>query len=298
MKKLLKLLVIVLLLTNAGSLSAQKYFSSYKFDSTKTYAIATIDDSRFIGEFKEKTSESVVLTTLSGTEIKIPFGNIISIDEVEPSHVKHGEYWFPNPHAERYFLGNSAIPLDQGEGYFQNIWIFLNTINIGITDFISIGGGLELISSFGAGQPIFFVTPKAGFKLFDKLHAGIGALYVSVPNFANDRSNFGSLYAIVTYGSHDYNVTGGLGWDFVKGEFTSKPMINISGMARIRKNFALISENWILPLASEGHQDMILSYGVRFFGESISVDLAFLNNAHIVQLIFIGIPYVDFVVKF
>ena len=297
MKKLFKLFVVILL-CNAGSLLAQKDFSAYKFDSTKTYAIETIDDTRFIGKFQGKESGSVVLKTMSGTEIKIPIKNIKSIEEVKPSQLKDGEYWFQNPHAERYFLGNSAIPLDAGEGYYQNIWILLNTFNVGISDFMSIGGGFELLSAFGTGNAIFFVTPKAGFKIVDKFHAGVGALYVSVPNFANDRSTFGSLYAIGIYGSHDHNITGGLGWGFVEGEFVKHPMINISGMTRIRKNFALISENWILPLDAEGNQNMLLSYGVRFFGENISVDLAFINNRHIVQMIFIGIPYVDFVVKF
>ncbi|MBE9480617.1 MAG: hypothetical protein IMY69_02855 [Bacteroidetes bacterium] len=42
----------------------------------------------------------------------------------------------------------------------------------------------------------------------------------------------------------------------------------------------------------------IFSYGVRFFGERISVDLGFINNKDIIEEIVIGIPYVDFVVKF
>jgi len=37
---------------------------------------------------------------------------------------------------------------------------------------------------------------------------------------------------------------------------------------------------------------------VRFMGESIAVDLAFLNNSDIAEGIVIGVPWVDFVVKF
>jgi hypothetical protein len=42
----------------------------------------------------------------------------------------------------------------------------------------------------------------------------------------------------------------------------------------------------------------VFSYGLRFMGESIAVDLAFLNNGDIAESIIIGIPWVDFVVKF
>jgi hypothetical protein len=41
-----------------------------------------------------------------------------------------------------------------------------------------------------------------------------------------------------------------------------------------------------------------MSYGVRFFGKKLSVDLGFLNNRDLAEALIIGIPYVDFVVKF
>jgi hypothetical protein len=39
-------------------------------------------------------------------------------------------------------------------------------------------------------------------------------------------------------------------------------------------------------------------YGIRFFGEKLSVDLAFLNNKDIASQLALGVPIVDFVIKF
>ena len=58
----------------------------------------------------------------------------------------------------------------------------------------------------------------------------------------------------------------------------------------------MVTENWLVP--SDGYYG-VYSYGIRFMGEKITVDLAFLNNADIASdVLAIGVPYVDFVVKF
>jgi hypothetical protein len=58
---------------------------------------------------------------------------------------------------------------------------------------------------------------------------------------------------------------------------------------------SLVTENWFFP--ADVYRG-ILTYGIRFFGESMSVDLALINNAELATVFPIGIPYVDFVVKF
>jgi hypothetical protein len=54
-----------------------------------------------------------------------------------------------------------------------------------------------------------------------------------------------------------------------------------------------VSENWVLP----GMDQPLISYGIRFFNEKLSVDLGFLNTIGD-GMLFPGIPYIDFVVKF
>lgn len=260
-------------------------------DSTRIFKVELYDGSVFFGNILQQDSNSIIMRTPSIPKLELLISSIKSIDEIDPSNFKNESYWFPNPHATRYLYAPSAFNLKKGEGYYQNTLLVLNSFNVGITDNISIGGGLELFSTFAVRTPFIFITPKVGFKVSEKFHAGGGVLFVRIPE-----TSLGTIYGTGTYGSKDHNITNSLGWGFVDGEFSLRPIITLSGMTRISKRTALVSENWFIPASSKYYG--LISYGIRFFGESMAIDLAFINNADIVKIIFIGIPYVSFVVKF
>lgn len=307
MKKLIMTMFFTLTFCSASIVFGQKPFIDYSFDTTKTYIIELHEGTHFIGYFLQKDTISIVIKTSSLPKIEIPIQEIKSIEEVEPSNLKNGIYWFPNPNATRYLFAPSAFNLKKGEGYYQNIFLIINSINVGITNHISIGGGFEFFSTFGSltsgtFNPLFFITPKVGFKVTDKFNIGGGVLYASLPYYDSDdnRSGLGIVYGIGTYGSYDHNITGGLGWGFVEREFERRPIIAVSGMTRIARKTALVTENWFLPSDNETifRYYGLISYGIRFFGEKLTIDLAFINNSDIANELLIGFPYVDFVVKF
>lgn len=70
-------------------------------------------------------------------------------------------------------------------------------------------------------------------------------------------------------------------------------MVMFGGEKRLSRRMAVVTENWILP----GVDDPLISYGIRFMGEKLSVDLALVNTLG-EHAIFPGIPYINFVVKF
>ena len=301
MEKRIMTIIFIVIFCSVSSVFAQEKIINYNFDTAKTYRIELQDGSEFIGNFLLRDSVNVVIKTSLIPKIEIPIKEIKTIQEVPASNIKKGKYWFPNPNATRYLFGPSAFTLKKGEGYYQNTYLFLNSVHVGITDNISIGGGLEFLSTFGtlasgSFDPIFYITPKIAFQVSEKFHAGGGVLYISTPGFdVDDRGSLGIVYGIGTYGSLEHNITGGLGWGFVNGEFSGRPIITISGMTRIGRRTALVTENWFVPADSYYG---IITYGIRFFGEKMSVDLAFINNSDIAEGLIIGIPFVDFVVKF
>ena len=79
-------------------------------------------------------------------------------------------------------------------------------------------------------------------------------------------------------------------------------------MTLVGRRLALVSENWIVPSSANNNNNGvhtesyeyhgIYSYGIRFFGKKMAVDLAFLNNKDIAENFIVGIPYLDFVVQF
>lgn len=292
MKNLIQILLLAIIVFATSNVFCQKTNISEPVDTNKIYKIELKDGSVFIGNIMQQDSINLVLKNSSIPKIEILVSKIKSIDEVDKSNFKNDSYWYPNPHTTRYFYGPSAIGLKKGEGYYQNTYLVLNSFNVGISDNISIGGGLELISTFAAKDPIFFITPKVSYKVAEKFHAGCGILYA---RFTSYFGSLGTVFATGTYGTTDNNITGSLGWGFVDSEFSQQPIITLSGMKRISKRAALVTENWLIP---SGEYYGLLSYGVRFFGEKIAVDLAFINNRDIAEEIIIGIPYVSFTVKF
>lgn len=262
-------------------------------DTTSSVRIEMLDGTILLGKIKSRSDGVIALTTLSGVEASVPLNQVREMTAISNTSIHKGEYWFENPNATRYLFGPSAFNLKKGEGYYQNTYLLLNSFNYGVTDYFSIGGGIELLTLFN-GSPAFVLTPKVGFQTGPKTSMGGGILYANLGDIG-DRSNFGIAYGVVTRGTVDKNFTVGLGWGIIDNEFSSRPIITFSGMTRLSKKIALVSENWIVPA------DIyypLFSYGIRFFGEKMAVDLAFINNPDIASEVVIGIPYVDFMIKF
>jgi hypothetical protein len=265
--------------------------SNFDFDTATIYLIKLKDESSFTGKFLEKRDSLVVFTSKT-LKLEVSTSDILSVKKVESSSFRNGKYWFPNPHYTRYLFGPSAFNLKKGEGYYQNIYGVINSVNFGITDHFTFGGGTELISLF-SGYPILILNPKLGnYTIGNKLNAGGGAFL----GLTKD-GMLGIGYGIITQGTEDKNITLGLGWAFSsEGSLETKPVVTISGASRISKNISFITENWLIP--ADGYQPFF-SYGLRFFGERIAVDIAFINSPDIAKdAIAIGIPYIDFVYKF
>jgi hypothetical protein len=103
------------------------------------------------------------------------------------------------------------------------------------------------------------------------------------------------MYGVGTFGSRESNFTFGTGWGFINGKFANEPFITLSGMTRVSKSIGLVTENWFIP--TDGYKP-VFSYGIRFFGDKTAFDLAFINTKEFADITLIGIPYVDYVVRF
>ncbi len=264
--------------------------------------ITMTDGSVYLGEIISQEQGIIRLKTANLGTLQVPTINIERLEDLTGDKMRKGQYWFENPSYNRYFLGQSAQPLRKGEGYYQNIWIFFNAAHYGITKNISVGGGFEFLSTFGAQTPIFFLSAKAGFPFGQRSSAGATIRYLNIANLSNNEDIetdlAGGLFlgtAQYTYGTSDHNLTAGIGYGVAGKEAADRPVFVLSGQTRAGKRMGFLSENYIIP----GDQfEAIFIYGMRFMGERISFDLVFLNHREIAKVIFIGIPMVDFVFKF
>ena len=103
----------------------------------------------------------------------------------------------------------------------------------------------------------------------------------------------GLAYGVGTFGNETASFTGGLAFPFAGDDLADQLVIMLGGDLRVSRRTSLISEYWIITGDDGG---ALFAYGIRFFGEQLSVDLAFANVSD--SPIFPGVPYVDFVFNF
>jgi hypothetical protein len=266
----------------------------------KQYEIILTDGSAFTGTILSRDSATVVFQTNSIARMDIPVRQMKSLKEIQPPIPGKRTFKLANPFPTKYFFTQSAINLQKGEGYYQNTYVFLNSVSYGFTDYFSIGAGVEILSTIGSissnvFSPTWYIAPKVGFKVSDQLYLGGGVTFANIGGFF-DNAKIGIGYGLATFGSTEHNLSIGLTNVFSIDDQGNNTLITLAGMTRISERLALVTENYIS--ASNDVGSSIFSYGLRFIASKTSVDLGFINNKDIIKSFFLGVPYVDFNIKF
>ena len=255
--------------------------------------VTTSDGSTLIGRITEIAGDTIVFVTEYGA-MSIPANHIDKIREVPEEFVRNGTYWFPDPNSTRLFFAPTGRILKKGDWYFADYYIFFPSVNVGVSDRVSLGGGLSIFPSGSMKNQIYFFTPKVALKQSESVNISAGTLVIKMPdNFDEDVQLISVLYAVGTYGSHDRSVTLGLGYGLVDRKAAERPLVVLGGERRLTRRIALVTENWIVP----GVDNALVSLGLRFLGEGLSADLALVNTIG-KESIFPGVPYIDFVYNF
>lgn len=264
-------------------------------DSTQVQVIRLRDGSSIVGRVTEAGSDTVRFTTSAGV-LSIARAEIVEVREVNASTMRHGEVWPANPNATRLLFSPTGRMLAKGEGYFNDTYVFVLSVHGGLTSRFTLGGGISVLPLDDFSDNIAFVAPKLGLVATPKLNIAVGALAGYVGGLADEgeNANLGVLYAVATAGSPDASLTLGTGFGYGGGDFSGSPAIMLGGETRLSRRTAFVTENYLIPNVDNG---ALISYGLRFFGEKLSADLAFWYVPG-EDLAFPGIPYVAFSVKF
>ena len=140
----------------------------------------------------------------------------------------------------RLFFAPTARNLRRGEGYLQDIVVYLVGVNYGVTDNISVGALVPIIPGLGAN--VFAFTPKVSAAVTEKFNVGVGVLYARAFSYGG-----GIGYGVGTYGTADDNVTLGVGYGFADGFGTSSsPVVLVGGAKRVSRSVSLLNETYIV----------------------------------------------------
>lgn len=268
-------LVCFLVFTTNISISQTKDNSN---EPSPTSIIKMKNGDEYTGQIINQNDTTVTLKITNG-EIQLNAMNVKSIQKNNYT----GKFRFANPHATRYFFAPSGVPIQKGEGYYQNLLVTTNFLNYGVTKNVSIGGGFEFLSTV-FGSPILFLNPKAGFKISEKIHAGGGFIMAGSPG----KGNATLAYGVFTFGSLESNLSLGAGYVIQ----SSNSAISISGTHRISNSISLLTENYILPDESDiGYFGI---HGIRILSRKNAFDIGAVIIPEIVSDV-PALPYVGYV---
>ncbi|MCH2450521.1 MAG: hypothetical protein MK198_10285 [Gracilimonas sp.] len=237
MKKVDFLCFVMTLSITAGVLNMPA-LAQGETKSAVIYRIVTTDRNTFIGTLVSENDQEVILQTNQVGRITIQRSNIKMMEQVDPDQLKDGKYWHENPQSTRYLISTNAFGLRKGEGYYQNTWIFFNNVNFGVTDHISLGGGLVPTFLFGSGSMPVWIMPKISIPIANEsVHIAAGGLFGGV--LGEVHTGLGLVYGTATVGNRDNNLSLGLGYGYADGRWADIPLINVKGMYRLSKNMFL-----------------------------------------------------------
>ena len=272
-----------------ASESLERDFEHTEADSSQIWKIETSEGSSITGRILESGDTEIVVSAKSGV-IEIPVSEIVMMEKMAPALLRDGEVWFKSPNPTRLFVGPTARMLKQGEGYFSNYYFFLFPgLTMGLTNILTLGAGVSVLPGVDLEDQLFYFGSKAGI-IPDRLAAGV--LVLRDPS--DDNPPLGVLFGVMTIGQPDGSLSAGFGYGFFDGKLIDRPAMMIGVEKRLSEHISLVSENYIFPYWD---WDPLVSYGIRFFGRRLSVDLGFLNQLGGDGLSF-GFPYFDFVFAF
>lgn len=271
---------------------AQERTDSTSAHPAPTQVLRTRGGSTLYGRVVAETADTVRFETTGGV-LAIARSEIADLRSTRGGVVRDGQFWPADPSESRLFFAPTARMLHRGEGYFSDTYIFFANAVGGVTDHVTLGGGMSLFPSNDIRNNVFYLTPKVGVVSTESFSLATGALMGYIPDVAGSGAqSFGVVYGVATAGSSQTSATFGAGWGYLNGHFGQDAALMLGGSTRISRRISLLSENYYIT----GVNDGAISYGLRFFGDRLSTDLAFFNAPR--HWLFPGVPFVSFAVKF
>ncbi len=214
------------------------------------------DGSSVVGVITEETEASITVASESETTVVIPRRVIRRIEPLTATGLPRS-----TPSQSRLFFAPTADPVGNGNVYFAVYEIVIPFVAVGVTDYVSIAGGVSLVP--GVDNQIGYGSVKATFINTEPVRVAAAVMWATA-----DGENGGLLYGASTFGSGPVKATLGIGYGFTDGGIAEEPAALLGATFILARSAALITENYV---ANDGGLGL---HGIRFFGETLSADFA------------------------
>jgi hypothetical protein len=201
------------------------------------------------------------------------------VREVEPSSAvavststepgpaaKSPDQWPKDSNDSRLLLGPTARSLKRGEAYVDDLSLFFPSVQVGLSDRVSIGAGTLVALPQADVHPgdAVWITPKVQVFHGRKTQVALGLVHAVVVG------HHGGLgYGVVTHGTSNAAITLGLGLAYPQDEHR-RPVALVGAEKRVSPGVKLITENYL----TARYGAAFLSGGMRLMKGRHTVDLA------------------------
>jgi hypothetical protein len=241
-----------------------------------TVSVSLQDGTVFVGTIVEEDTSYLTLRTTAGIEARIPRSSVVSITPASPAA---GRFQRHDPHDSRLMFAPTARPLRKGDGYFSDHYVLFPGVTYGITNALSVAGGVSVVPAVALDDQVFFASARLAHQVSDRVALSAGALYAAGADEAG-----AILFALGTFGRPERSLTLGLGFGGTRNEgyypdyrqrfeWRDAPIVMVGGNVQLSNNVALVSENWLLLGKDFELSKQPFGLSVRFFGERISADV-------------------------
>lgn len=199
--------------------------------SYKIYVVVKNDGTQYMGKILHQDAREVLIETKEIGQVYIPKHEIKEIREVESlkEYVK-GTAYMSNRMYSKYFLFNSAIPLEKEDNYMHLYYYLGGEAQFAISENFSLGVATSFLAS-----PLV-ITPRYGKKVADKLYLGVSA-YLGWASWINLETTMAAGFGTITFGDKNNNISLNIGYGgvFVPGDiYTPKyPIVSLGNHTRI-----------------------------------------------------------------
>jgi hypothetical protein len=169
----------VLILVGLAVLLPDNLSAQEPLPSDSLVSVELRDGTILRGTIVEQDETIMVFLTIGGAEVRMLRASIVSIRPIR-GRVVDGVFQRFDPNYSRLLFAPTGRPLRKGDAYFSDFYVFFPGVAYGISDHLSIMGGMSIIPGISLTQQLFYIAPRLGWRPSDNVAVSVGALYASV----------------------------------------------------------------------------------------------------------------------
>ena len=306
-------LALVLALLAAGAAAQTPADGAPAVPADSSIVEVVLDDgSRFTGVVVSETAEALLLETSGGARVTVPKDRIRR-RRAFAGRMVGGRLLRDDPNRSRLLFAPTARPVGRGNGYVAVYEVLFPFAAVGAGEAVSLAGGISLFPT--TEVQILYVAPKVTVAQGARSSVAVGVFGAAPIGTAVDEAvGFGLGYGVATLGTPQGAATVGVGYGraFGVGEGDDAGGLGVGlvgGELQVSNSVKLLTENYVLLYPAgdgfdctrpgpcrriDGGTDatVLVSGGVRFFGENLAADLALFVVPEIVDE---GVPFLPWV---